>query len=220
MEKKPTNPPDAPRRAFLPFAIGLPLAFAVVILILMVFQYRQVKALVAKSPAPMEVIPQSLPAEKAVLEKVKIFLDTASPLTGDTLRLAATEVNHLMRTSPVLHDQGETYRLELQDSLMVLTNVMPAKKLNGPVAWMVKLFDSGGWLNSRMEGRLTLEKGRLKVLLTRAYMNGIEAPVSTFNRDNRLDPRKMTLDTAAFDAYIARLTEVDIERDELILIRD
>lgn len=217
----------APRRSFLPFLLGLPIAFLCIGFILMVFQYKQVKTLVSDKPGAMESLPVSPEEQERVLQKVKAFVDQPNQPAGestdstssDTLVLNEVEVNHLVRLSPAIAENAATYRLHLQDTLVTLVNVMPAAKLQGPVAWMVRLLQSDGWLNSTMQARIDLEKSRVKVTLVKATMNDVVTPVSSFNKDNRLDPHRMAADTASFAKAIRSLNGLKIKDSRLVLIK-
>lgn len=212
----------APRRSFLPFLLGLPIAFLCIAFILLVFQYKQVKSLVSDKPGVMEVLPVSQSDQDAVLHKVRSFMESrvdSDSLPSDTLVLNETEANHLLRLSPAIAENALTYRLVLQDSLATLINVMPAANLKGPVAWMVKLLRSEGWLNSTMQARIYFEKSKVKVELVKATMNDIVTPIASFNKDNRLDPHRMAADTSAFAATIRQLRDVKLANGQLLLVR-
>jgi hypothetical protein len=211
-----------PRRSFIPFLIGLPLALGFIILILLILQYRQVRALVSPTKGEIQVVAQSSSSQEEVLNRVRDFLNGntgADSVPADTMSLSETDVNHLMRLSPAIATNWDTYQLSIGDSSVKMINVMPAQQLTGPVAWMVKLFGKGGWLNSEMEGQIHFKENRLQIDLTRALMNGINAPVSNFNRDNRLNPHQMAADTTAFSQALLKLTNIKVENRTIKLIR-
>jgi hypothetical protein len=211
-----------PRRSFIPFLLGLPIAFGFIILILLSLQYRQIRALVSKTKGEIQVLPFSEQSQKAVLERVLQFVSQqrdGDSVGRDTLVLSENEVNHLIRVSPVIAPNWDTYQLKIQDTLIHMINVMPAYKLTGPVAWMVKILEKDGWLNSEMVGELRFEKGRLLIHLTKAIMNGIDAPVSNFNRDNRLNPHLMASDSLALNRTLQKLAQIKTEAGAIKLIR-
>ncbi len=217
----PENPPFV-RKSFLAFALGLPIALVAIGSILMIFQYRQLKSLVSESPAVLDSIPVSKVEQAKVLSKVSGFVADISQDSGmaaDTLKLSELEMNHLLRCTEVMGKNGETYRLKIEDSVLALSNVLPAIQLGGPVAWLIRLFHPKGWLNSEMRATAGFEKGRIQITLIQAKMNGKDVPVSSFNRDNRLDPRRMVSDTLALDAALRSLSDLRISRGEALLIR-
>lgn len=216
------SPLPAPRRSFLPFLLGLPVAFGFILFILLGLQYRQVRALVSKTQGNIEVVPLSQDKQNSVLKRVEQFLEgqqNPDSLKRDTLILSVDDINQLMRFSPAIASDWDTYQLRISDSLLEMVNVMPAIKLKGPVAWMVKLLEKDGWLNSEMAGELIFQNGRLNINLIRAKMNGIDAPVSNFNRDNRLNPHQMASDSLAFNSSMAKLTDVKVGEGTVKLIR-
>lgn len=219
---QPSPNPPVVRKSFLAFALGLPIALLAIGAILMVFQYRQLKSLVSDTPAILDSIPVSKPEQERVLNRVSGFIEAQLQDSGavtDTLRLNENEVNHLLRCTQAMGQNGETYRLKIEDSVLALTNVLPAIQLKGPVAWLIRLFHPKGWLNSEMRATAAFEKGRLNITLIQAKMNGKDVPVSSFNRDNRLDPRRMVADTSLFDAALQRLSGIQVTQGEALLIR-
>jgi hypothetical protein len=220
MNTTTSKTPPAPRRFFAFFAFGLPLGLALIFFILLIFQYHQVKTLVAPSPGSIDVVIRSQDAENKVLLKALSFLsDSDTANNSDTLHMSEIELNHFIRLSPAIGEDGQAYRLLLKDDTLTLINVMSAKKLKGPVAWMVRLLKSDGWLNSRMDAQLALENGKVNLTLVKAWMNGVVAPVSHFNNDNRLDPRKMASDSTRFDEAVSKLKSIRIIKGEMLWVK-
>lgn len=206
-DSSPKELPPPPGKPFWLFVLGLPVALGIIFTLLMVMQYRQVKALVAQEPTPLPQLGLSSEKGQRVVDKISEYLDKGT----DTLTLDSLDMNALLLLAPKLWEKQSQNHISLGDTTALLWNVTPAKSLTGPVAWLVHWFRPEGWLNSSMEMNFRMEKAKIRTTLVRAQMNGIEGPVKSFNSDPRLDIRSLVSDTLLFDKAVSQLNGIRVE---------
>jgi len=222
-----------PGRAFWMFVVFVPIGLGIIFSLLMVMQYRQIKALVAPRPMAIENAVKSSLQDKLVLQSVLNFViksqttpssDSSQLKMGisaneDTLALNEQAMNHLLALSPALKTSHGFFRIELKDSLITLLNSVPVGELKGPMSILIKVFRTKGWLNSSMEAELIWEDNAPRIIVRKAIMNGVDAPTAVFNRDQRMEPRHMVADTTQYDEIMTQIKKVGISNGLVTIIR-
>lgn len=194
----------------------MPAFLLLIVLLLLVMQYKQLRSFVSEKSMPISAVPASIEAQEAVLAKVRGFIaDTAA----DTLSISSDEVNHLIRTSRSLNELKLDYHLELEDTLLVARNSLPVTSMHGLPALLAKVTGIRGYLNSVMKGYPELKEGRITMVPVSAVMNGVPAPASVLTSKGMLDIREWVADKAIYDQAMAVLAEVKIRAGLLLLIK-
>lgn len=227
---------------FFIFLMIVPVFAVLIVMILLIMQYKQLKSFVAPEAAAMPKLESTPADQEQVRARLQAFLaapasmsaDSAAKLdsaktakaTGthpsqaaDTLALTAVDLNHLIRSSSSLEKLKLDYHLELQDTVLVARNSLPVERLIGPLSTMAKVLNMKGYLNSEMKGYPSLEGGKVILVPTSAVMNGIPAPASVLNAKGKLDLRDWVGDTAFYDRALAGLKGIRIREGRLLLIR-
>lgn len=212
------GPGNAPfhKSSFLIYLLFVPAFLLLMLALLGVMQWKQLKILTSPEPAKLAHVPESKPAEDSLLASVRAFF--AAP-GADTLSLSGTDLNHLIRTSKTIRDLGWKYHLELEDSLAVARTSLPATEMTGPAGKVIRLFGIKGWLNSEVRIRPKLSPGKLILDPVSAVMNGEAAPSTALTKQGELNPRDWVEDKAAYDSALSRLEAVRITGGRLLLVK-
>lgn len=212
------GPGNAPfhKSSFLIYILFVPAFLILMVMLLLVMQYKQLKILTSPAPADFERIPESKSAEDSVAALVKAFL--AAP-GADSVALTAADFNHLARSSGHLRTLGWTYHLSFEDTLAVARTSVPATEMTGPAGKLIRLMRIKGWLNSEVRIRPRLGDGKLIVDPVSAVMNGEAAPPTALTKQGEMNPREWVSDKAAYDSAVGRLEAVRIRNGRLILVR-
>lgn len=194
----------------------VPAFLFLIVMLLLVMQYKQLRSFVSEKSMPINSVPASPQAESEVLSRLRAFFpDTGS----DTLSLSREEVNHLIRTSDALNGLKLDYHLDLEDTLLVARNSLPVTSMHGLPALLAKVTGIRGFLNSVMKGYPELKEGRITLIPVSAVMNGVPAPADVLTSKGVLDMREWVADKAFYDRAIAALVEVRIRDGRLLLIK-
>jgi hypothetical protein len=207
---------------FFIFLVMMPAFLVLIVIMLVVMQYKQLRSFVSDKPMSMAVVPESPQAQQQAREKVTGFFaarNGTSEAGPETLSISAEEVNHLTRSSKALSDLKLGYHLDLEDTLLVARNSLPVTSLRGTLAAMAKVLKMKGYLNSEMKGYPEFKDGKITLVPTAAVMNGMPAPVSVLESKGRIDLREWVADKESYDKAIANLSEVKIRDDHLLLIK-
>lgn len=212
------GPGNAPfhKSSFLIYLLFVPAFLLLMLALLGIMQWKQLKILTSPEPANLAHVPANRAAEDSLLAAVRGFL--AAP-GADTLALTGTDLNHLIRTSHTIRDLGWKYHLEFEDSLAVARTSMPASEMTGPAGKVIRLFGIKGWLNSEVRIRPMLHSGKLILDPVSAVMNGEAAPSTALTKQGELDPRDWVADKAAYDSALSRLEAIRITGGKLLMIR-
>lgn len=216
------GPGNAPfhKSSFLIFLLFVPLFAVLVVLLLGVMQWKQLRILVAQEPAGIEHVPESEAAEDSLAALVKGFLaDGRADSLPDTLVLSARDVNHFVRISPTIDSLGWRYHIGFQDSVAVVRTSVPTEKMTGPVSYLIRIMRVKGYLNSEVHVRPDLRNGKLILTPIRARMNREAAPPTALTKQGDLEPRDWAADKQAFDRALANLESIEIDDRGLILVR-
>lgn len=214
------QPPPA-KGPFFIFLLMMPAFLGLIILLLVVMQYKQLRSFVSDKPMALDPIPDSPEAQEKAKTRIMGFLagQRTDSLATDTFIVSAEEVNQLARSSKTLTDLGLDYHLDFQDTLLVARNSLPVDRLQGFMSTMARLLGVKGFLNSVMTGYPEFKNGTLVLVPVSAVMNGQVAPVSVLNSKGKLDPREWVSDKAAYDSAMAKLADVEIRDGRLLLIK-
>lgn len=216
------GPGNAPfhKSSFLIFLLFLPLFVALVIILLGVMQWKQLRILVAKEPVAIDHVAESQAAEDSIAALVKGFLaDGRADSLPDSLVLSAWDVNHLVRTSPTIDSLGWRYHIGFQDSVAVVKTSVPTEKMTGPVSYLIKIMRVKGYLNSEVHVRPDLRNGKLMLTPIRARMNKEAAPPTALTKQGDLLPRDWAADKPAFDRALGNLESIEVTDRGLVLVR-
>jgi hypothetical protein len=214
--------PHVAKGPFFIFLMMMPAFLVLIVIMLVVMQYKQLRSFVSEKPMTMAVVPESPQAQQQAREKVTGFFAArgeTSKAGPETLSISAEEVNHLTRSSKSLSDLKLGYHLDLEDTLLVARNSLPVTSLRGTLAAMAKVLKMKGYLNSEMKGYPEFKDGKITLVPTSAVMNGMPAPVSVLESKGRIDLREWVADKEFYDNAIANLSEVKIHDDHLLLIK-
>jgi hypothetical protein len=193
---------------------------ALVIILLGVMQWKQLRILVAKEPVAIEHVPESEAAEDSLVALVRGFLaENPADTLSDTLVLSAWDVNHLVRTSPTIDTLGWRYHIGFQDSVAVVKTSVPTEKMTGPVSYLIRIMRVKGYLNSEVHVRPDLRDGKLVLTPIRARMNKEAAPPTALTKQGDLEPRDWAADKHAFDSALANLESIEVTDRGLVLVR-
>lgn len=212
------GPGNAPfhKSSFLIYLLFVPAFLLLLLMLLGIMQWKQLKVLTSPEPADIAHVPESKAAEDSLAASVRDFF--AAP-GADTLALSGDDLNHLIRASKTIRDLGWRYHLEFEDTLAVARASVPAAQMTGPAGKVIRLFGIKGWLNSEVRIRPKLASGKLILDPVSAVMNGEAAPPTALTRQGELDPRDWVEDKAAYDAALARLEAIRISDGRLLLIK-
>ena len=215
LEGGPGNGPFH-KSSFLIYLLFVPAFLLLMLALLGIMQWKQLKILTSPEPADLAHVPESKPAEDSLVAAVRGFFASPGP---DTLALSGTDLNHLIRTSKTIRSLGWKYHLDLEDSLAVARTSMPASEMTGPAGKVIRLFGIQGYLNSEVRIRPKLTPGKLILDPVSAVMNGEAAPPTALTKQGLLDPRDWVEDKAAYDSVLARLEAIKIAGGNLLLIK-
>jgi len=179
-------------------------------------QYKQLRAFISPHPMELVTIPKSPEAEAAVLAKLHGFFTVGGT---DTLSLSVEELNHLIRTSKTLSALDLDYHVDLQDTLLVVRNSLPATHLQGILALLAKVLHVKGYLNSDMKGYATVDKDQVNLIPISATMNGVDAPMSVINRKGGVDPAEWVEDKDFYNQVLSHLAAIKVRNGHLLLIK-
>lgn len=215
LEAGPGNGPFH-KSSFLLYLLFVPVFLGLILILLAIMQWKQLRMLVAPEP----VVAPRAEASRAVEDSLQALLQAFLVAPGkDTLDLGAEELNHLARASKTLKDLGWTYHMQFEDTLAVIRTSVPAQEMKGPASFLIKLFRIKGYLNSEVHAYPRLEGEKLTIVPVRAMMNKEAAPATALTRRGEINPRDWVSDTAAYDRALERLTDVRIRRGRLLLVR-
>ena len=212
------GPGNAPfhKTSFLIYLLFVPAFLLLMVLLLLIMQYKQLKILVAPEPTAYVPVPESSAAQDSLVDLLKSFF--AAP-GADTLALSSTDLNHLIRASRTIRDLGWDYHLELEDTLLLARTSLPAQEMTGPAGKLIRLMRIKGYLNSEVRIRPKLQPGKLILDPVSAVMNGQAAPPTALTKQGELNPRDWVEDKDGFDKAVARLDTVRIRDGKLLLVR-
>lgn len=212
------GPGNAPfhKTSFLIYLLFVPAFLLLMVLLLAVMQYKQLKILVSPEPVRSATVPESRAAEDSLVSLVRAFF--AAP-GADTLALTSADLNHLIRTSKTIRELGWNYHLEFEDTLLLARTSLPAQEMTGPAGKLIRLMRIKGYLNSEVRIRPKLQPGKLILDPVSAVMNGQAAPPTALTKQGELNPRDWVEDKEGFDKAVGRLETVRIRDGKLILMR-
>jgi hypothetical protein len=194
----------------------MPAFLLIIATLLIVMQYKQLRAFVSEKPMQLASVPESREMETQVQSRIHGFFEGND---GDTLSLSADDVTHLSRTSRVLDGQHLDYHFELGDTVLIARNSLPVSALKGPIAFIAKMLRVHGYLNSEMRGYPEFKDGKITIVPTGAVMNGMPAPVSVLNQKGPIDVGDWVSDKAFYDKALASLSAIKVRDGRLLLIR-
>jgi len=194
----------------------MPAFLFLIVLLLLVMQYKQLRSFVSEKAMPISMVPRSPDGQAEIQARIRsFFADTAA----DTLSISREELNHLIRTSEALNELKLDYHLDLEDSLLVARNSLPVTSMHGLPALLAKVTGIKGYLNSVMKGYPELKDGRITMIPVSAVMNGVPAPADVLTSKGVLDLREWVADKAFYDQAVASLAGVEIRAGRLLLIK-
>lgn len=214
LEGGPGNGPFH-KSSFLIYLLFVPTFLLMMLVLMGIQQYKQLKILVSPNPQEIDYVPESKAAEDSLSALIKTFLAN----DRDTLALTAEDLNHLIRTSKTIRELGWKYHLELQDTLALAKTSMPAREMTGPAGKLIRFLRVKGYLNSQVRAYPELDRGKLTLVPISAVMNGESAPPTALTKQGELNPRDWVEDKDAFDRAMVRLEAIRIRDGRLLLIK-
>jgi hypothetical protein len=217
-----TLEPVFTRRGFLLFVFVAPTAILVLLIILVVAQYRQLQRVVSSTEAvPAFAWDAASEARKdSLLAAFDAFAapagDAASrtaedSLAGpDSLVLSARDLTILASASPAARAQNLHMRVTSRDSLLFIETTQSIEDQNRRFSWVFKKLipHEYRFLNAGLEGVPEWKHGRLTFLPGRGFMNGGKVSRTAIAKRSELSP-KAYLDSAHLPAYERVLARVD-----------
>ena len=212
MKQKSFNPK---KKAMWFFLGGTSLFLGVILFFLYFAIIAPMKGYISQEPFPIEHFSKSLEKEQNIREKVGSFFNEES---DKILSLNSEEVNHLIRTNKRIDDFNVQYQIELQDSLFNIKCSVPVNKLKNSLTSLAKVLNlQNGYINAEVEGYMRLRDGSLKIISTRAQMDGKQAPFGLLGKRTHLDVGKFFIDKDHYQRILRQIESVVI-RNELLLI--
>ena len=215
LEAGPGNGPFH-KSSFLLYLLFVPTFLILMLILLGLQQYKQLKILVSPNPQAIDYVPESKEAEDSLINLIKAFVSKSG---ADTLALTGVDLNHLVNASNTIHALGWKYHLDLEDTLALARTSVPASEMTGPAGKMIRFMRVKGYLNSQVRVYPALDRGKLILVPVSAVMNGEAAPPTALTKQGELNPRDWVGDKDAFDRAMVRLDGVYIRGGKLLLIK-
>lgn len=208
-----TLEPVFTRRGFLLFVFVAPAAILVLLIILVLAQYRQLQRVVSSHEAVAAFAwDASAEARKDSLLSAFAAFSADSSASPDSLFLSGRDLTVLAAASPAARAQNLHMRVSVRDrdTLLVVETTQSIEDQNRRFSWVFKKLipREYRWLNARLEGAPEFKNGRLNFIPERGFLNDGKVSRTAIAKRSELSP-KAYLDSAHVPAYEKLLTKVD-----------
>ncbi len=223
--KTPDPPPITgafSRLSLYLFIFLVPACFLVIVLTILLVQYRSFKAMVVDHSEIREW--SMTEAQKKQLDSLSQTLQNfakGDSLVSDSLWFGPADLELMIATSSITIAQHLRFKIEIpSDTLFVLRSSQSVQDLNGSMAWIFKKISPHGFLNARIDGIPQLDTNGLQILPVRGFINGQTVPRTSLSRRGGTSPGDfMEPNNASYQRFVKALKEVKLRQGKVLLIR-